>query len=139
MVRLKAKNRTSKSNIKRLERRAHRETYLGKYGTDRGEYRGADCQSCRRWTPKWSGEFSHKQSAGTGGDKGGHVQIQNGIYSCPVCHDVTEKYITVRRELRVSPANCADGGFVQWTEESLAAIEAAHKKNGWMLMKGRPR
>lgn len=131
------KRRTPKSELKAADRRAAKASYLDRYGYRQGAYFGADCQSCRLFTPKAVAEFSHKFPAGRGGDIGGRVQASNGIYSCACCHDLAEADAQIRKELIASDASCAQGDFVEWSEESRKKVITAHEKSGWLRWRGR--
>lgn len=80
--------------------------------------RAAPCQLCQRWIALGeASDFSHKEPAGMGGagDKGGIVDPKNGCWSCRCCHDFVEQDKEAHAEMKASPANMADGGYVEFS------------------------
>lgn len=105
---------------KDAQKRAIKIEYCRVFGEREEDTWQGHCQSCGNKIWMHQADFSHKVPAGMGGggDKGGIVDPENGIFSCRACHGVLERSplaMEMRAELQASPANMLNGLLVKWT------------------------
>ncbi len=122
-----------RGTIKKAQKKAIKLSYCKAYGYKEEDVWRGPCQSCPiPWIVKITeADPSHKQPAGSGGDKGGNVQPENIIYSCRICHDWVEAGVRegkARRDaLIASPANVVNGLKVQWPAELETSLRQFHR------------
>ena len=120
---------------KRDEKRAIKEAWFEEFGYKEEDRWWHRCQSCRAKLCLNACDYSHKISAGTGGDVGGTVSYGNGIASCRSCHswlETSPDASGARKFLIQDKASFENDLVVQWPKELLRSLQAWKTKNGWL-------